>query len=46
MKTTYESEVNRLTEEVASRDKTVTELSQELKRVRQEMIELTNRYQH
>ena len=42
--TTYESEVRRLTEEVAGRDKTVTELTTELERVRQEMSELTNRY--
>jgi len=37
--------VRRLTEEVASRDRTVIELTTELERVRQEMSELTNRYQ-
>jgi len=41
---THESEVRRLTEEVASRDRTATELTTELERVRQEMSELTNRY--
>jgi len=42
---TYDCEVKRLRDEVASRDRTVTELNAELERVRQEISELTNRYQ-